>query len=229
MLVLFLAIILNFVGRLSSEKTGGKAKIFGMSPTLVMSGSMLPTIDVYSLNLMKSVDIENVVVGDIVVYWNSDRKINIIHRVIDITYENDEKTLWTKGDNNSAADNYPITSDNLVAKVVLIMNWTAPIMEHVIYADGSGIDYAKLSIYCAIIGIGIWLALMIMIAIIRLLISAVKRRSIKDRSDNLEQIVETTEDAELELESQDINNIKEECISTEDNINNKEENENGIQ
>ena len=122
-------------------------RLFGYTPTLVMSGSMLPTLQIYSVNLMKNVDISDIEVGDIIVYRNTSRRINIIHRVYEIDYnETYGIILKTKGDNNSSPDNVLITKDNFIGKIVLTLNWAAGVMSFIILPDNSGFDMSHVMI-----------------------------------------------------------------------------------
>lgn len=99
-----------------------KASVFGYRIVTVLSGSMEPTLDTHSMAItdMKSNDYE---IGDIVVYKHE--KILIIHRIIDIT----NNGYITKGDNNPVPDSWIVEKDQVVGKVIHIMNWTAPVLD----------------------------------------------------------------------------------------------------
>lgn len=77
---------------------------FGYGVSVVLSGSMEPTLSVDDLVLIRQT--QDVQVGDVIVYQRSGELI--IHRVI----EADGDTLVTQGDANNAADE-PISRDSV--------------------------------------------------------------------------------------------------------------------
>lgn len=128
-----LAIIASVVARITAESMGVQPNLFGYTPTIVVSGSMLPTIQVDSLNIIKDTNFDEVEVGDIVVYWSTERRINILHRVVDIDYTSDGvKYFTTQGDANPAPDNIQVTSDLYRGEVVATFNWLAPFLDDVV-------------------------------------------------------------------------------------------------
>jgi signal peptidase len=71
----------------------------------VVSNSMVPIFYRGDLIVVKGIDCEDIEVGDIIVYNNPIRQIPIVHRVIEIDDDPQGiRTLITKGDNNSHAD-----------------------------------------------------------------------------------------------------------------------------
>ena len=158
-IVVVLLIILAFsvTARVRSNATGEPAQLFGYTPTIVVSGSMVPTIDVYSISIIKECSTEDVEIGDIIVYRNYDRNISIIHRAIDITEASSgELVITTKGDANPSRDNYKTTNKNIIGKVVYTANWISPLIAGVIQSDGISIDYYKLFGYVMIAFILLW-------------------------------------------------------------------------
>lgn len=166
------------------QPDGKNTTLFGYTPTIVMSGSMLPNIEVYSLCMMKSYDINEIEVGDIIVYRNSYAKKNVIHRVIDIEYNNEEPVLTTKGDNNNAEDELRTTSDNFLGKIVYIGNWASGIIKFSILPDGTGFDYAKLAAISAAFIMVVWLILIILSELIKYAIVNIKSNKNKEDKQN---------------------------------------------
>lgn len=123
---------------------GQIVKVFGKTPTIVMSGSMLPTIEIGAIALVEDCGAEDVEEGQIIVYRDVNNKKNIIHRVVDKFEYGGIIYLTTKGDNNESIDRNYTTNDNIIGKVDYIFNWAAPIMLSMIYPDGSGINQVKL-------------------------------------------------------------------------------------
>lgn len=175
-IVVLAATILTSVGsRIYSERTGEKPTVFGYTPTIVVSGSMLPTLEINSMNIIKNCGVQDVYMNDIVVYWSDDLRINIIHRVIDIKYEDGEKKFITKGDNNPVVDSGYVTSDNIVGKVVLTMNWLSPYVSKIMLPGNTGIDYMKLVEYMVLLTVLLWGVMSILYCIGYLIIAAIKR------------------------------------------------------
>ena len=87
------------------------AQLCGIHKYIVVSGSMEPSLyagDIVFVN--SNVEFENVKIGDVIIFQYEGK--NIIHRVIDETWIENEKHLKTKGDNNKSADGYLTTEEN---------------------------------------------------------------------------------------------------------------------
>lgn len=105
------------------------SSVFGYRFAYVLSASMEPTLDTHSTTVMK-VNAGDYKTGDIIVYKQKvdGSKIHIIHRIIDKTDEG----FITKGDNNPERDPWIVSEDQVIGRVVHVMNWTAPIMDFVL-------------------------------------------------------------------------------------------------
>lgn len=108
-----------------ARKNGESAFLFGYRPVLVLTGSMEPYMMTNSIALTKQVDsIDDLSLNDVVTYHvetDAGKMIRITHRIIAL----DDGTIYTKGDNNNVADGYPLTMDNIEAKVIGVCNLTA--------------------------------------------------------------------------------------------------------
>lgn len=108
-----------------SKKTGEGVFLLGYRPVLVLTGSMEPYMMTNGIALTKEVDsMDDIKVGDVVTYHvNNDegKKLLITHRIIAI----DDGKIYTKGDNNNVDDGFPLSIDNIEAKVVVVCNATA--------------------------------------------------------------------------------------------------------
>lgn len=98
------------------------------SPTfnayVVLTGSMLPDIQVYDVVVTKKVEASSLEVGDVITFASADsRFLNTIitHRIIKKTYDKKTKTysFQTQGDNNNVADNALVPEANIYGKVIL--------------------------------------------------------------------------------------------------------------
>ena len=86
---------------------------------IVTTGSMEPTINVGDLIYVKGVSPSDLIVGDIITFTPpSDylRGSTVTHRIISITYTEDEIYFKTQGDNNPSVDPWTITSSDIVGR-----------------------------------------------------------------------------------------------------------------
>lgn len=100
--------------------SGGPPTIAGYRMYIVLSGSMNPAFDTGSLVFVKPSGIEAIENGDIITYRGLGKGEQLIsHRVVSINRTENGIQLTTRGDANDADDPNPVTSRNLVGKVVL--------------------------------------------------------------------------------------------------------------
>jgi signal peptidase I len=98
-----LAITILVLG-ISSAKSKTPIKLFGISYSVVGSGSMEPLIKIGDFILYREIDYDNVKEGDIIVYYSDIFDRMIVHRVILIDNIDGEANIYTKGDANPSAD-----------------------------------------------------------------------------------------------------------------------------
>lgn len=99
--------------------------LFGVQPTLVASGSMVPALRVGDVVITRDVPIDEVKVRDIVRYRQGGS--DVIHRVVEVRTDGDERTLITRGDDNNV-DDPPVSAGQLKGKVILTIpkvGWVA--------------------------------------------------------------------------------------------------------
>lgn len=89
--------------------------VFDYTFAVVPTNSMEKTIMTDDIIIIKNVSFDDVDVDDIIVYYNSSKNINIVHRIIE---RYPDGSFLTKGDNNSSDDGIPITKDIYLGKVV---------------------------------------------------------------------------------------------------------------
>ncbi|MCM3615747.1 signal peptidase I [Microbacterium enclense] len=88
----------------------------GWGPKQVVSGSMEPTIMTGEWTFNVSVQIEDVVVGDVISYYNG--QVDVTHRLV---ADNGDGTFIAQGDYNRSPDPTPVTAQNLRSKVVHVL------------------------------------------------------------------------------------------------------------
>ena len=119
--------------------------IFGITPMVVVTDSMSPTIKGGDMVIDRKTAPEDVKVGDIISFFdptNARNEIVITHRVVRIEEENGSYRYFTKGDANNTEDGVPVPDSRLVGvyrvtipllgKIVLFMRTPAGILLTVI-------------------------------------------------------------------------------------------------
>ncbi len=127
----------TIAGRLEEARTGTPASVFGIKPVVVMSGSMEPALRTHSVALVRlTPDVEE---GDIVLFKSGGAFM--LHRFLgeapgdgDAAADDDCSGaaggfIITGGDSNAEADFSPLPRENVLGRVVLPLNWTAPLVE----------------------------------------------------------------------------------------------------
>jgi signal peptidase I, archaeal type len=89
----------------------------GYKPFIVLSNSMLPTIQIGDLVLDKTVDADTLQVGDIVSYREGTTTV-ITHRITAINDSGGVRQFTTKGDNNNTADANPVLESDVEGKMI---------------------------------------------------------------------------------------------------------------
>ena len=91
---------------------------------VVLSGSMLPHIEIKDIVVTKKIPAEELEVGDIITFIAPDSRyggISITHRILDKYYDESlgSYTYRTKGDANNTADSALVPNENILGKVIL--------------------------------------------------------------------------------------------------------------
>lgn len=88
-----------------------------------LTGSMEPAISVHSFIVTEAVDPESLQVGDIITFRSTESKLEgalNTHRITSVYEEGGQLMFHTKGDANAVEDSEPVSSINVVGKVVFI-------------------------------------------------------------------------------------------------------------
>jgi len=91
---------------------------------VVMTGSMLPQIQVNDVVLTKRIDPADLEINDVITFISSDKRfegITITHRIVDKFYDPNTETysFKTKGDNNNVEDTALAQDYNVLGKVIV--------------------------------------------------------------------------------------------------------------
>jgi len=92
---------------------------YGNEIMVVTSDSMIPALNPNDLLIVEKSTIDNVMVGNIIVFNSHVEEIGIVaHRAIDKFDDNGKVAISTQGDNVGEADAWVVHADDLIGKVV---------------------------------------------------------------------------------------------------------------
>jgi signal peptidase len=95
------------------------ARLIGLTPYVVLSGSMAPTYPVGSLIYVQKVEPNEIEVGDPITFVLNEDLVVATHRVVDI--DDTHTYFYTKGDANDVADSSPVHYKNLIGKPLFML------------------------------------------------------------------------------------------------------------
>lgn len=121
--IIFVAVVLYLCYFIVLAAQNQAPSVFGYRMLRVMSDSMEPAFGKGECIIVKSVEQEEIEVGDIITFVSPDPSLNgsfNTHRVIDIAPDRTTGQLvyFTKGDNNTWEDNYTIYYEDIVGKYI---------------------------------------------------------------------------------------------------------------
>jgi signal peptidase len=94
--------------------------LFGVRTNIVLSGSMEPAISTGSIIITRPISPGAIEVGDIITYASRSGTFITTHRVIGIE-QNPDLRFITKGDANRDKDPAPISPDQVLGKLFLVI------------------------------------------------------------------------------------------------------------
>ena len=88
----------------------------GMFPMIVLTDSMYPEIESGDLILCRTLEAEEVKVGDVITFYDpmGNGTSVVTHRVLEITEKDGRPQFITKGDNNNVEDQVPVEVEDLI-------------------------------------------------------------------------------------------------------------------
>ena len=89
----------------------------GYKPFIVLSNSMLPTIEVGDIVLDMTVDPSKLAVGDVISFREGTSTV-ITHRIVNITESGGTRQFTTRGDNNNTDDSNPVQQTDVEGKML---------------------------------------------------------------------------------------------------------------
>ena len=126
LVIIFILFIFYFTDLLYNIHSGeDKPPLF--DAYVIVSPSMVPTINVQDAIIIRREEPENLKQGDIISFLATDSYYSgkvITHRIIGIEHAEDGSLLYrTKGDNNNVADGTLVNEDNVYGKVLFRIPW----------------------------------------------------------------------------------------------------------
>ncbi len=124
-LVVILLIIATFV-TVSARMNGSMGpSLFGFQMGRVVTGSMEPEIPVGSLVVAKTVPVDELVVGDDIMFMSEDPAVPsgapVTHRIVAVTEtDTGDLTFTTQGIANDIEDSYPVYEPQIIGRVVWV-------------------------------------------------------------------------------------------------------------
>ena len=83
-------------------------------PLTVLSGSMEPTYDIGDVVIVRSVDTDELVVGDVITFQAVSGEAGLTtHRIVGVTLGSEGRSFVTQGDNNDAPDPHPVLPEQV--------------------------------------------------------------------------------------------------------------------
>lgn len=97
-------------------------RLLGLTPQIILTGSMEPELKVGALAFVEEVAPESVRVGDVITFRHPLKATNpptlVTHRVVEVSaVDGGRFTYRTRGDANATADSWVVSSSNLTGKV----------------------------------------------------------------------------------------------------------------
>ena len=115
-------------------------RMLGYQDYVVLSGSMEPTYPVGSLIYVKSVDPQDVTVGQPITFVLNEDLVVATHRVVEIDEEN--QYFYTKGDANESMDGSPVHFKNLIGVPVFSIPYLGYVANYIQSPPGTYIAIA---------------------------------------------------------------------------------------
>ncbi len=117
-------LIITLFYNLYSKKYGQKGDVPLANAYVIVSPSMVPTINVLDAVISIKPNIQKLASGDIITFGSDDSRYNeltVTHRVLKAMGVGDKRSFITKGDNNTTPDSIPVKANNVLGKVVFVV------------------------------------------------------------------------------------------------------------
>lgn len=94
--------------------------LIGHKTMVVLSGSMLPALDIGDIVIDQNISVMDVRIGDVITFGDpNNKKKTVTHRVKSMKVEGRNATFFTQGDANNSGETWSIRTDGKIGRVVL--------------------------------------------------------------------------------------------------------------
>lgn len=126
--VIFVAIVLAaIVYGIYTKRNGNNGYVPIVSAYVIVSPSMVPTINVRDAVIAYRPNVESLKKGDIITFRSTDARysgLTVTHRILGISKSDDGQVAFqTKGDNNTTPDAALVLGSNIYGKVFFVVPW----------------------------------------------------------------------------------------------------------
>ena len=130
-------------------------RLVGLTPYVVLSGSMEPTYPVGSLIYVKKTPAAEIQVGDAITFRLNGEGTIATHRVIAISSDGTQFT--TQGDANDAPDGAPVLAQDLVGKPLFVIPYLGYLSHFITNPPGRYLTVAVLAALAALLILPDWI------------------------------------------------------------------------
>jgi len=120
-------IIVMLVYSVYTKKNGLKGHAPLIGAYVIITPSMVPTINVQDAVIVYRPDYERLSKGDIITFSSTDARysgLTVTHRIMRVVADgNKSRSFKTKGDNNTTADDALVNKENIYGKVIFVIPW----------------------------------------------------------------------------------------------------------
>lgn len=115
--------LLIYVADMKIRESKGEYNPPKFNAFVVLTGSMIPQINVKDVVITKKIDSKELKKDDIITFISTDPRfegVTITHRIVDVIPDlsTGEVSFKTKGDNNNVADSVLVKDNNILGKVI---------------------------------------------------------------------------------------------------------------
>lgn len=126
--VVFVAIVLvAIIYGIYTKRNGNNGYVPIVSAYVIVSPSMVPTINVRDAVIAYRPNAETLKKGDIITFNSTDARysgLTVTHRILNVTKSEDGQVAFeTKGDNNTTPDGSLVLGSNIYGKVFFVVPW----------------------------------------------------------------------------------------------------------
>lgn len=120
-------IIVTLIYGIYTKKNGTNGQAPLISAYVIITPSMVPTINVQDAVIAYKPSFEKLKKGDIITFRSTDARytgLTVTHRIFRVVTDGESaRSFKTKGDNNTTADDALVNKENIYGKVIFIIPW----------------------------------------------------------------------------------------------------------